>query len=230
MIFLLVFYVNLVPYLYDNLTIILLICIEIELFSLKLKNREKDFSQFSELKIFIGSWNVGGFHPNLNFDFKKDFFDFDNESPDLIVIGLQEIVDLNAKNVVAASNEKIMKIWETVISSNLRWKGDYIFITSKSLVGVFIMLYAKSYLKNRISKVETDIVKCGVMNKLGNKGATILRIRIDDTALCFLNCHLEAGNKKVNERLENINDIHTKAFQQEGIGKKKVFFVCFLTT
>ena len=159
--------------------------------------------------------------------FGKDFFDFDNETPDLIVIGLQEIVDLNAKNVVASSNEKILKIWENVISSNLRWKGDYIFITSKSLVGVFIMLYAKSYLKNRISKVETDTVKCGVMNKLGNKGATIIRIRIDDTALCFLNCHLEAGHKKINERLENINDIHTKAFQQEGIGKKKVFFVCF---
>lgn len=190
-----------------------------------MKNREKEFSQFSDLQIFIGTWNVGGFHPNLNYDFGKDFFDFENETPDLIVIGLQEMVDLNAKNVVAASNEKIMKIWENVISNNLRWKGDYIFITSKSLVGVFIMLFAKSVLKNRISKVETDTVKCGVMNKLGNKGATVLRIKIDNTSLCFINCHLEAGNKKINERLENINDIHTKAFQQEGIGKKKVIYL-----
>ena len=38
-----------------------------------------------------------------------------NPAPDIVVIGVQELVKLNAKNVVITNNEQITKIWETAI-------------------------------------------------------------------------------------------------------------------
>lgn len=148
----------------------------------------------------------------------------DNGNPDIVVFGLQEIVDLKSiKNVVVPNNEKLILTWQNFLLSQLKakFKENYIFIFNKNLVGILLLVYAKENIKNRITKVEYDSIKCGVMNKLGNKGAIIIRFRIDDSSLCFINCHLEAGHKKNNERINNINDIHWKAFQSEGVGKKK---------
>lgn len=34
-----------------------------------------------------------------------------------------------------------------------------------------------------------------------------------DSVVCFINCHLPAGQKKAEARLQAIQDIHEKAFQ-----------------
>lgn len=173
----------------------------------------------------IVTWNVGGFEPIKGVDFSKDLLNVENNAnPDLVVFGFQEIVDLKSiKNVVVPNNEKLILTWHNFLLSQLKYKfkENYIFIFYKNLVGILMLIFAKETMKNRITKMEYDSVKCGVMNKLGNKGAIIIRFRIDDTSLCFTNCHLEAGHKKMNERVININDIHNKAFQSEGVGKKK---------
>lgn len=173
----------------------------------------------------IVTWNAGGFEPFKGLDFSKDMLNVgNNERPDLMVVGLQEIVDLKSiKNVMVPNNEKLILTWQNFLLSQLKskFKENYIFISSKNLVGILLLVFAHENLKNRITKVDYDSVKCGVMNKLGNKGAIIIRFHLDDTSLCFINCHLEAGHKKMNERVNNVNDIHWKAFQKEGVGKKK---------
>jgi len=40
----------------------------------------------------------------------------------------------------------------------------------------------------------------GVQRRFGNKGAVAVRLLIDDTSLCFLNCHLAAGHRRVRDR------------------------------
>lgn len=190
-----------------------------------LKARENEYSSFSEVSIMIVTWNVDGFEPGKATDFGKDLLNVgDNRVPDLLVMGLQEIVDLKSiKNVMVPSNERLIQVWQSFMLGQLkaRFQQNYIFIFSKNLVGILLMVFANERVKTRITKVEYDSVKCGVMNKLGNKGAVMIRLRLDDTSLCFVNCHLEAGHKKMAERINNINDIHWKAFQSEGVGKKK---------
>ena len=46
------------------------------------------------------------------------------------------------------------------------------------------------------------------------KGAVAVRLVIDDTSLCFLNCHLAAGHRRVRERNADAGAIieHEKLF------------------
>lgn len=48
-------------------------------------------------------------------------------------------------------------------------------------------------MQDRISNIESDTVKCGFAGQLGNKGAAVLRLSVDDTSIAILNCHLPAG-------------------------------------
>jgi phosphatidylinositol-bisphosphatase len=49
------------------------------------------------------------------------------------------------------------------------------------MVGIYLCLYAKRSLIKRISQIETDTVKTGLGGTLGNKGAALLKMQIDDT-------------------------------------------------
>jgi hypothetical protein len=55
------------------------------------------------------------------------------------------------------------------------------------------MVFVKHELKDRISRISRDKIKLGVLNTLGNKGCVSVKFFIDDTNLCFMNCHLQAG-------------------------------------
>lgn len=61
----------------------------------------------------------------------------------------------------------------------------------KDLVGIFLVVFVKKILIERITKVDVDEVKTGLIGgKLGNKGAVLIRMYIDDTSFLFINCHL----------------------------------------
>lgn len=45
-------------------------------------------------------------------------------------------------------------------------------------------------MKERITRVAYDTQK---LNLLGSKGAVIIKLYIDDTSICFINCILEYG-------------------------------------
>ena len=92
------------------------------------------------------------------------------------------------------------------------------------MVGLLILVFAKEQFVHRISKVNTETVKLGI-GGMGNKGATIIKLYIDDSSFGFINCHLEAGGGSNNARLYNLIDIHNKAFQSGGVGKKKVNYL-----
>lgn len=59
------------------------------------------------------------------------------------------------------------------------------------------------------------------MGQIANKGAVVIKLYIDDTLLCFTNAHFEHGQKSLQSRLLNLQDVHNQAFNVVGVGKKK---------
>ena len=68
-------------------------------------------------------------------------------------------------------------------------------------------------------------IKTGVWGSTGNNGAVVGRLKIEDTSIMFMNCHLMSGKNKGKHRLDEINYIFDNAFKDEGLNK--VSFINF---
>ena len=88
--------------------------------------------------------------------------------PDVIVIGLQEMIELNASNVVGSSvgleaTERVNK-WKTAILSTLtRTSPDYKHLASNQLVGLWLGVYVRESCAGIISGVQTSIYARGTV-------------------------------------------------------------------
>ncbi|XP_042040839.1 type IV inositol polyphosphate 5-phosphatase 9-like isoform X2 [Salvia splendens] len=69
-------------------------------------------------KLFVGSWNVGGIRPpdNLNLD---KLLNTEDTMADIYVLGFQEIVPLNAGNILATENSDVSVKWNSFIKAAL---------------------------------------------------------------------------------------------------------------
>lgn len=130
--------------------------------------------------------------------------------PDIYIVGLQEMVPLNTKEVVVGKDKQRSLMWQEVILNNLG--PDYIHILHKTMVGCEIQMFARREHKNRIKNLKKFKVKTGLSGMTGNKGAVSLRFTFDDTSFAFINTHLEAGQDKVGERLEQARQIYNETF------------------
>jgi hypothetical protein len=71
--------------------------------SAEMKKREDLYSEIKNLRLFVGTWNLGGFPAPIDSErpdhqISKWLFPFQqNMSADILVIGFQEIVELNPK-------------------------------------------------------------------------------------------------------------------------------------
>lgn len=55
---------------------------------------------------------------------------------------------------------------------------------------LFTCIFVKSSESSRLRDIAKINVKTGMGGRTGNKGAVACRFVIDDTSLCFVNCHL----------------------------------------
>ena len=79
------------------------------------------------LDIFIGTWNMAGITMNTNENFFNWLFPVkEMKTPDLYVIGFQEIVKLNASNIFINSNEKTVDTYKIMLTKNLNKIGEYV--------------------------------------------------------------------------------------------------------
>ncbi len=115
-------------------------------------------------------------------------------------------------------------LWKETILNNLKHIDKYCFVKEQHLQGTLLLIFAKEKMRDRITRVEADSVKTGLGGNSGNKGATLIKLFVDDSSFCFINCHIEAGNKSNNTRLLNLIDIHQRAFQATNIGRANVPF------
>ena len=140
--------------------------------------------------------------------------------PDFYIIGFQEIVDLNSSNLLIKSNADkknnlknlINKLLLTSIQSSNNDK--YQFIKELDLVGLYILIFAKSSCIEIIKNFDYQIIKTGLKGTLGNKGSLLLRFNINNTTVALACSHLSSGQEKTEERKKEIFDVLTSTFKK----------------
>jgi hypothetical protein len=89
-------------------------------FNEELLKRADKFIENHKLNLFIGSWNVAAstFTGSRLLEWLFPFNDKKN-TPDFYIIGLQEIVSLNATNLILVSNMSKVDMWRNLITNTL---------------------------------------------------------------------------------------------------------------
>ncbi|GFT46822.1 synaptojanin-1 [Nephila pilipes] len=192
--------------------------------------RKSEYAYSSKITVGIATWNVnGGKHFN-SIVFKhqsmtewlldcpklsknRDLLNSDSENMctlvDIYAIGFEEIVDLNASNIVSASSQN-QREWMVELQKTISRNHKYIYITSTQLVGVCLFLFALPKHAPYISDVAVDAVKTGFGGATGNKGAVAIRLALYNTSMCFICAHFAAGQSQVLERNADYQEISKK--------------------
>lgn len=192
----------------------------------ELLKREHAFSKFRNINVLIVSWNVDAAKPDAlstdaeNAQFFQKVFQ-SSDGPDIIAFGFQEVIDLEsrkmaAKTVLLGGKKKGEdgKISEKVSSSYKRWHdrlvmavkmamppdSPYTAIHTESLVGLFTCIFVKNAQRASVKDVAITTIKRGMGGRYGNKGAIVARLVVDNSSICFINCHLAAGQGHVRQR------------------------------
>lgn len=193
-------------------------------------DRYLEYCTQEKLKVVIGTWNVnGGRHfdnPVYNrarpiSDWLVDYRtsvefitdegdllnqDASNEPADIYAIGFQEIVDLNAGNIVAP-NKVNQRDWLMEIQRAISRDHQYLLVTSVQLVGVCLFVFIRAPLSPYIKDVCIDTVRTGLGGATGNKGGVAIRLRYKASSLCFVCAHFAAGQHQVTERNDDYSEI-----------------------
>lgn len=135
--------------------------------------------------------------------------EFDDKPVDIYAIGFEEIVDLNATNIVAASTENT-KEWAEELQKVLSRDNEYVLVTYQQLVGVCLYIFIRPIHSNFLKDVAVDCVKTGLGGATGNKGAAAIRFVLYSTSFCFVCAHFAAGQSQVNERNADYTEITKK--------------------
>lgn len=81
-------------------------------------------------------------------------------------------------------------------------QNKYKLVASKSLVGVFLVVFIRDTLYDSLKNVETALSAFGIMG-MGNKGGVAIRMDLYNTSLCFVCSHLTAHTKNLAQRNSN---------------------------
>lgn len=201
----------------------------------ELKNQESRFKAYSNLKIFIGTWNVAASSPdsltNLN-EWLHSFVETIDQSvkhdslnsldsntnntnsnpPDIYIVGFQEIVDLNANSMFISANTDIAKKWKKLVKSTVSGLDKYSLLKTMDLVGLYLIILVKDSIKENIKHLDFNITKTGMLGTVGNKGSLIAKFNYEDTSLAFVCSHLTHGITGNKNRINELHEILNKSF------------------
>ncbi|KAI0536718.1 Endonuclease/exonuclease/phosphatase [Xylaria digitata] len=193
----------------------------------EMKSMDTQYSVFEDIRVQAMTWNAGASTPNSLRYAESDATFIQNllkssDCPDILVFGFQELVDLEDKTATAKrlfkSKKKDATDQERMSHQYRDWRdflvrslddfmpADHLYhlLHTATLVGLFTCIFVKSTLRDRITNLSSADVKRGMGGLHGNKGAIVVRFMVDDTSLCFINCHLAAGQSHANSRHNDI--------------------------
>jgi len=192
----------------------------------EMQARDAAFCDFEQIKALVMTWNAGASTPNSLRYSEGDAGFFQNllqssGSPDILVFGFQELVDLEDKTATAKRFLKVKKKegsdqermshqyrdWRDFLVRSLDdyMAGElYQLLQTAHLVGLFTCIFVKADLRDRIRNLSSAEVKRGMGGLHGNKGAIAVRFTLDDSSLCFVNCHLAAGQSQATHRHNDV--------------------------
>jgi len=176
---------------------------------------------FLKATIFTGTWNVNakGKEESLDAWVCADWGRNNEHAPDVVAVGFQEIVDLNAVNVaVDNKTQQRSQFWTERLLATLndpRRTGNdpnrsYSLMAAKSMVGLLVCVFVKGIHRNRVRYVESTSVGVGVMGMMGNKGGVSVRLQFYDSTFCFVCTHLAAHRENVTGRNADFANVYNK--------------------
>ena len=136
--------------------------------------RANEYSAARSISIFSGTWNLNGEAPSEALD---DWL-FPSSSPgaDIYMIAFQEIVQLNASQILQTDPAK-RRMWEsfimTAFSRRFTGKTEYLLYRSEQLVGTALIVVVKSDITPYIRQVESATKKVG--HRRTSSGENLLR-------------------------------------------------------
>ncbi|CAG9334456.1 OCRL_3 [Blepharisma stoltei] len=178
----------------------------------QLKIRETEYTEIRDIKMIIGTWNTAGKGPSedlfLWFCCQNDVYLEPEQSPDMIVICLQEMCELSPKNIVG--DDVRMRNWMSHICNQINdsFPGNqYTIVGDEHLMGLLTMIFVKFSMRDYINEIKTSCVKLGFKGYVGNKGAICMRFDLFESSVCIINCHLAAHKNQAKLRNEQIKTI-----------------------
>ncbi|KAJ5908669.1 hypothetical protein N7495_001351 [Penicillium taxi] len=190
----------------------------------RMQTKDVEFCTFRELRTVIVSWNAGASTPGSvrTSDFIRDAVNPDLP-PDIVVFGFQELVDLENKKITAKSllmgskkkengekehMSRQYRVWIEHLTQTLNacmpLDESYVLIHTSNMVGLFTCAFVKHKERHNIKNLSASEIKRGMGGLHGNKGALIFRFVLDDSSMCFVNCHLAAGQTQTANRNNDI--------------------------
>ncbi|XP_060928917.1 inositol polyphosphate 5-phosphatase Ka isoform X1 [Limanda limanda] len=125
------------------------------------------------------------------------------KSPDLYVIGLQEVYSGPLRFV---SDAVFNDPWSHLFMSILAPR-NYVKVSSIRMQGLLLLFFSKLQHVPFISDIQATFTRTGIFGYWGNKGGVSIRLSFYGHMLCFLNCHLAAHMKYATERVDEFEYI-----------------------
>lgn len=118
---------------------------------------------------------------------------------DILVVGLQEILEMKSKNwnkIILEQTNQISKQWKVFFEESL---PTHLVLQMENLLGILmIILVKKSVHEAFLFKVqETRLLRLGQLH-MANKGAIAVQISVNFQRVTFITCHLASGTKEQN--------------------------------
>ncbi|KAM6907303.1 synaptojanin-1 [Xenentodon cancila] len=181
------------------------------------------YTRPKQIRVCVGTWNVNGGKQFRSIAYRNqtlndwlldapkkaghpEFQDSKANPIDIFAIGFEEMVELNAGNIVSASTTN-QKLWAAELQKNLSRDHKYVLLASEQLVGVCLFVFIRPQHAPFIRDVAVDTVKTGMGGATGNKGGVAIRLLFHTTSICFVCSHFAAGQSQVKERNDDYNEI-----------------------
>lgn len=186
--------------------------------------RAPEYTESFTVTIFVTTWNVNGRKPIIEISdwllpSKLEMVNENNEKyigsinlgdVDIYVIGLQEVQELSGTNAVLTDTNR-GRLWQHRIEMTLFAPERYVCVQSRQLVGILLLVFVRKDHEMFTRDVMVTEVGTGIMNRGGNKGGVVTRMRIYDTTLCIASCHLTAHDHNVERRNQDFHELMRKA-------------------
>uniref|UniRef100_A0A7S2LT51 Rho-GAP domain-containing protein n=1 Tax=Leptocylindrus danicus TaxID=163516 RepID=A0A7S2LT51_9STRA len=163
----------------------------------QIRTRQEEFTQYKEARILCGTWNVNAKKADIEgVQLSLEHWLGHGVQCDIVAVGFQEIVDLNAVNVAVDNKSlKTSQYWIERIRGTLG--ADFMMVAERHLVGLLVCVFVKRVHMQRVKYVHVDSVGVGVMGIAGNKGGVSVRLQFYDSTLCIICSHLAAHRENV---------------------------------
>lgn len=173
-----------------------------------LNDRYNEYTQMKDLTIYNLTFNVNGIKYKGDLD-KLLFPEEEYRKYDLVVIGLQEVIELTPSKVMNIDPE-IKNHWELKILSTLNSSASksYSLLKTEQLGGVLMMIFSHNEHIDTINNIETCVKKTGFKGMSKNKGGVSISFTYaQKTKFAFVVSHLAAGHHNLLERHQDYKTI-----------------------